>query len=77
MGIQIADCLIRRPRDDARSNNRDAVSESPHFDEAARAAKGFTMANNTHVVLSGSERVPLPGAHALGAASEHEWVEVT
>jgi kumamolisin len=77
MGIQIADCLIRRLRDDARSNNRDAVSESPHFDEAARAAKGFTMANNTHVVLSGSERVPMPGAHALGAASEHEWVEVT
>jgi kumamolisin len=31
----------------------------------------------SHVVLKGSDRVPLPGAKALGAAPEDEWVEAT
>ncbi len=35
------------------------------------------MARQSHVPLTGSERVPLPGARALGVVSEHEWVEVT
>lgn len=32
---------------------------------------------DSHVVLSGSDRVPLQGAKALGAAPEDEWVEAT
>ena len=31
----------------------------------------------THVALPGTNRVPMPGARALGAVSEEEWVEVT
>jgi kumamolisin len=33
--------------------------------------------NQSHVVLEGSERVPLPGAQAIGAAHSNEPVEVT
>jgi kumamolisin len=32
---------------------------------------------NSHLALKGSERIPLHGARALGAAHEEEWVEVT
>src|SRR5271165_3905137 len=31
----------------------------------------------THTAVKGSERVPLPGARALGAAHAEQWVEVT
>lgn len=31
----------------------------------------------THTQVKGSERVPLPGAHAIGEAHAEEWVEVT
>jgi len=33
--------------------------------------------NQTHVALPGTNRVPMPGARAVGAVSEEEWVEVT
>jgi len=33
--------------------------------------------DQTHVVVPGSDRVPMPGARALGAANQEEWVEVT
>jgi kumamolisin len=31
----------------------------------------------THTLVKGSERIPLPGARALGAAHAEQWVEVT
>ena len=40
---------------------------------------GGASANSqrSHVVLPGSQRVVLPGAHVLGAADTDEWIEVT
>src|SRR5581483_8689870 len=35
------------------------------------------MPATSHVTLSGTDRVPLPGSRALGPASPEEWVEVT
>jgi kumamolisin len=33
--------------------------------------------NQSHVVLPGTNRVPLPGARVVGSCSEDEWIEVT
>jgi kumamolisin len=33
--------------------------------------------SRTHKVLSGTERIPLPGARVLGSVSSDEWIEVT
>ena len=33
--------------------------------------------SSTHTEIRGSNRIPLPGAHAVGAAHAEEWVEVT
>src|SRR5258707_13492487 len=33
--------------------------------------------NQSHIVLQGTKRVPLPGARVVGAVSADEWIEVT
>jgi len=38
---------------------------------------GAKIMPQSHVILEGSERVPMPGARAVGAAHSNEWLEVT
>src|SRR5437667_4158119 len=38
--------------------------------------RGFVM-SQSHKVLPGTHRIPLPGARVLGSVSADEWIEVT
>ena len=62
-----------------RSKQATHSSKAPRPPRAARNGRAHhaPAAADTHAVVAGSQRVPLPGARALGPANPHTTIEVT